>query len=495
MIHMALHTTVSDATTLDKTKNIHKKKMSMTHLQSHVFHPSILRTYDIRGVVGDTLHMADAYAIARSLVTIAHTQGLPLCAVVGYDGRVSSPAFADHLIQGFQDAGVAVINVGLCPTPLLYMAGKELHTPIAVMITGSHNPPAYNGFKIMLNGASFFGKDIQTLGNIAQKGDWSIVETNSPPMCKYQDFSTFYVDRILQDYDPHAAYTIVWDTGNGAMGAVLRKITHKMAGTHIIINEEVDGTFPNHHPDPTVESNLAQLKSAVHQHTADMGIAFDGDGDRIGIIDAMGRVLWGDEILCILAKPVLKKHPQAKILSDVKASDVLFQEIERMGGTPVMVATGHSIVKSRMIEEKSPLAGEMSAHIFFADTFYGHDDALYAGIRFINAIYESGTSVIAAKNALPQMVNTPEIRIDISEDKKFPLIAQLAQHMHDTDTEYCAIDGVRVRTENGWWLCRASNTQNCITMRFEANTQKNLNTMIRSVQNILSKYGVPDWKV
>lgn len=461
--------------------------------QNHIFNATILREYDIRGIVGDSLHMADAYAIARSLSSIAHKQGYPMNAVVGYDGRLSSPDFATHLIQGFMDAGVAVINVGLCPTPLLYMASKEYNTSIAVMITGSHNPPEYNGFKIMLNGKSFFGADIKTLGQIAHNGDWVTVQSDPPPVYKEQDFSTFYINRIYQDYNPDASYTIVWDIGNGAMGAVLRKLTNKMAGTHILINEQVDGNFPNHHPDPTVEKNLDQLKTAVAEHNADMGIAFDGDGDRLGIIDAMGRVLWGDEILCILAKPVLQAHPNAKILSDVKASDVLFSEIEKMGGQPVMVATGHSIVKSRMIAEKSPLAGEMSAHIFFADTFYGHDDALYAGVRFINAIYNSGLSVVNAKDRLPQMVNTPEIRVDIPEHKKFSLITDLAQHMQRTNTEYCDIDGVRVRTKNGWWLCRASNTQNCITMRFEANTQQNLDNMICDVQEILAEYGVPKW--
>ena len=461
--------------------------------QNHIFNPTILREYDIRGIVGDSLHTADAYALARSLATVNHNQGLPMHAVVGYDGRLSSPDLAKYLIRGFTDAGVAVTNVGLCPTPLLYMAGKELNASMAVMITGSHNPSEYNGFKIMLNGTSFFGTDIQTLGQIAKCGDWVKIQHTQPPVCKQQDFSAFYVKRILQDYTPDASYTIVWDTGNGAMGAVLRKLTDKMAGTHIIINEQVDGTFPNHHPDPTVEENLAQLKTAVAKHNAHMGIAFDGDGDRLGIIDAMGRVVWGDEILCILAKPVLKNYPNAKILSDVKASDVLFSEIKKMGGQPIMVATGHSIVKSRMIEEKSPLAGEMSAHIFFADRFYGHDDALYAGVRFINAIYDSGISVADAKDSLPQMVNTPEIRIPIAEDKKFRLIAELTHHMQRTHTQYCDIDGVRVRTENGWWLCRASNTQNCITMRFEANTQENLDNMINQVQDILEQYGVPRW--
>ncbi len=465
----------------------------MTPPHSHSFNPTILRQYDIRGIVGDTLHGADAYAIGRSLATIASERHTSIRAVVGYDGRVSSPTLAKYLIDGFTDAGVAVVDVGLCPTPLLYMAGKELNAPIAVMITGSHNPSAYNGFKIMLQGASFFGEDIQKLGDIAKRGDWVCLQNPAPPVYEQQDFSAFYVQRILQDYNPKAVYTVVWDTGNGAMGAVLRQLTDKMAGTHIIINEAVDGTFPNHHPDPTVESNLEQLKTAVQRHKADMGIAFDGDGDRVGIVDAMGRVLWGDEILCVLVEPVLAKYPKAKILSDVKASDVLFEHIARMGGVPVMVATGHSIVKSRMIEEQSPLAGEMSAHIFFADGFYGHDDALYAGVRFINAIYAGGMSVAQAKDALPQMVNTPEIRIDIDEDKKFPLIRQLAQHMQDTGTEYCDIDGVRVRTENGWWLCRASNTQNCITMRFEANTQQNLQAMIQSVQDILAQYGVSRW--
>lgn len=458
---------------------------------THTFDTTILRQYDIRGIVGETLHTDDAYAIARSLATIATHRNLPLKAVIGYDGRISSPDMAIHLARGFQDAGVDVTDVGLCPTPLLYMATRELNTPIGVMITGSHNPSHYNGFKIMLDGKPFFGDDILHIGTLAKNGDW--VHAQTSPDYKQHDFSTFYANRIVQDYNPHASYTVVWDTGNGAMGHVLHKVTNTLSGTHIIVNEAVDGTFPNHHPDPTVEENLQQLKTAVSKHKADFGIAFDGDGDRLGIVDSQGRVLWGDEMLCILARPVLKKHPKAKILSDVKASDVLFQQIESMGGTPIMVATGHSIVKSRMAQEKSPLAGEMSAHIFFADTFYGHDDALYAGIRFINAVHESGKTVDDLKDALPTMVNTPEIRLDIAEDKKFPLIESLANHMRTHGIEYCDIDGVRVRTADGWWLCRASNTQNCITMRFESRTQDALDAMIADVQNILALYGVEKW--
>ena len=453
---------------------------------TYIFNPTILREYDIRGVVDKTITQDDAYAIARSTASIADKQGLPPTAVIGYDGRLSSPEMAEGLIKGFKDSGYDVINVGLCPTPLVYMAGKEFNTSVAIMVTGSHNPPEYNGFKIMLNGKSFFGKDITILGEVARDGDWINGEGTSTD----KDFSDFYANRLLQDYNMDASFNVVWDSGNGSMGAVLEKITSRLPGNHILINNEVDGTFPAHHPDPTVESNLEQLKEEVLINNFDMGIAFDGDGDRIGIIDNQARVLWGDQMLCVLAKPVLKSYPGASILSDVKASDVLFQEIERMGGKGIMVATGHSIVKTRMIEEKSPLAGEMSAHIFFADTFYGHDDALYVALRFMKAVWEENKTVADIRDALPQMVNTPEIRIEVKEEDKFPIIANLKQTMLDKGVDVCDIDGVRVRTDLGWWLCRASNTQNAITMRFEASTQEDLDTIMAGVEALLAPYGV-----
>ena len=453
---------------------------------TYIFNPTVLREYDIRGVVNKTITQDDAYAIARSTASIADKQELPPTAVIGYDGRLSSPEMAEGLIKGFKDSGYDVINVGLCPTPLVYMAGKELNTSVAIMVTGSHNPPEYNGFKIMLNGKSFFGKDITILGEVARDGDW----INGEGTCTDKDFSDFYANRLLQDYNMDASFNVVWDSGNGAMGAVLEKITSRLPGNHILINNEVDGTFPAHHPDPTVESNLEQLKEEVLINNFDMGIAFDGDGDRIGIIDNQARVLWGDQMLCVLAKPVLKSYPGASILSDVKASDVLFQEIERMGGKGIMVATGHSIVKTRMIEEKSPLAGEMSAHIFFADKFYGHDDALYVALRFMNAVWDENKTVADMRDALPQMVNTPEIRIEVKEEDKFPIIANLKQTMLDKGVNVCDVDGVRVRTDLGWWLCRASNTQNAITMRFEASTQKDLDTIMADVEALLAPYGV-----
>ena len=451
---------------------------------THSFNPNILREYDIRGIVGDDLTNADAFAIGKSMGAIAINKDLPKTATVGYDGRISSPELCEHLINGLTQSGIDVINIGLCPTGMLYMAGKEFGTAIAIMITGSHNPKDYNGFKIMLDNKSFFGKDILLIDEYTDK--W--VDGNGKSENK--DFYDFYANRILQDYNSNASYNIVWDCGNGAMGAVIERVTSKLSGTHTLINEVVDGTFPNHHPDPTVEENLAQLKDKVAELGADMGIAFDGDGDRIGIIDSGGRVLWGDQMLCILARPVLKRNPGAPILSDVKASDVLFDEIKRLGGKPIMVATGHSIVKTEMVKVNSPLAGEMSAHIFFADTFYGHDDALYVGIRFINAVFEENKSVAELRDELPQVINTPEIRIDVNESDKFPIIDSLKAKVSEFGLDICDIDGVRVRDENGWWLCRASNTQNAITMRFESNSGDNLQKSIATVNELLSDYNI-----
>ncbi len=453
---------------------------------SHNFNPNILRQYDIRGIIGEDLTTDDAFAIGKSMGAIAKNKKLAPTATIGFDGRLSSPELAQHLIKGLTSSGIDVFNIGLCPTGMLYMAGKEYNTSIAIMITGSHNPKDYNGFKIILDGKSFFGQNILLVDEYAKNNKW--IDGNG--YYKERDFITFYANRILQDYDKNASYNIVWDTGNGAMGAVIEKVISKLSGTHTLINGEVDGTFPNHHPDPTVEKNLNQLKQKVQELNADMGIAFDGDGDRIGIIDDKCRVLWGDQILCILARPVLKENPNAPILFDVKASDVLFNEIKRLGGKPIMVATGHSIVKTKMIEENSPLAGEMSAHIFFADKFYGHDDALYVAIRFINSIFAENKTLAELRDELPQVINTPEIRIDVDEKDKFPIIESLKQKVKKQGLDICEIDGVRVRNKNGWWLCRASNTQNSITMRFEADTQENLQQSIDNVNKLLSEYNI-----
>ncbi|HEV7543626.1 MAG TPA: phosphomannomutase/phosphoglucomutase, partial [Reyranella sp.] len=336
---------------------------------AHQFDPSILREYDIRGIVGGSVHAADAQAIGRTFGTMVRRQlgsrGGGSRVALGYDGRLSSPELAAACIEGLTAAGVDVINIGVAATPMLYFAVYHFEADGGIQITGSHNPPDYNGFKMMMGKKSFFGPDIQTLGALAGKGDWE----SGQGKAEKKDILADYAARLLRDVKPGKKLKVAWDVGNGAVGVSIRAVVDKLPGEHFVLNEKVDGTFPAHHPDPTVPENLVQLMAEVKQRGCDLGIAFDGDGDRIGAIDGKGRILWGDQLLVLWARDVLKTHPGATIIADVKASQVLFDEIARAGGKPMMFKTGHSLIKSKMAEIGAPLAGEMSGHIFFADTF------------------------------------------------------------------------------------------------------------------------------
>lgn len=430
----------------------------------HAFHPSILRAYDIRGIVGETLRPADAYALGRGLGTIVARAGGKL-ACVGRDGRLSSPEMEAQVVAGLADCGLEVVRVGLGPTPMLYLAQKLLGADAAVMVTGSHNPPTHNGFKIMCAGKPFFGDDILSLGTIAAKGAWAYGHgsVRDEPMLER------YVARVVQDWDGgDRALTVVWDAGNGAAGEAMRLAAQRLPGRHVLLNEVIDGTFPAHHPDPTLPETLEQLRAAVAAEKADLGIAFDGDGDRLGVIDATGRILWGDQILCLLAEDVLKERPGATIIADVKASQVLFDEVARLGGDALMWKTGHSLIKTKMAETGAPLAGEMSGHIFFADRYYGFDDALYAAVRFLGIVARLPESLADRAARLPDMVNTPELRFDCPDDEKFAVIDRVKERLRSLGAEVSEVDGVRVRTADGWWLLRASNTQAVLVARAEA---------------------------
>lgn len=436
----------------------------------HAFHPSILRAYDVRGIVGETLSPADAYALGRALGTIAVEAGGRL-ACVGRDGRLSSPDMEAQVVAGLADCGLEVVRVGLGPTPMLYLAQKLLGADAAIMVTGSHNPPNHNGFKIMRAGKPFFGDDILRLGTIAADGAWATGKgsVRDEPMLDR------YVARVVQDWDGGArALTVVWDAGNGAAGEAMVKIAAQLPGRHVLLNEVIDGTFPAHHPDPTMPETLEQLAAAVAAEKADLGIAFDGDGDRLGVIDGSGRILWGDQILALLAEDVLRTHPGATVIADVKASQMLFDEVTRLGGNALMWMTGHSLIKTKMAETGAPLAGEMSGHIFFADHYYGFDDALYAAVRFLGLVARLPGSLAERAALLPHMVNTPELRFDCPDDEKFAVIEGVKQRLRDQGAEVSEVDGVRVRTADGWWLLRASNTQAVLVARAEASDEAGL---------------------
>ena len=451
----------------------------------HRFDPTILREYDIRGIVGETLTADDARALGRAYGSVVVRRGGHKVAV-GYDGRLSSPDLEAALVEGLAACGLDVLRIGLGPSPMLYFAAYTLDVDAGIMVTGSHNPPDYNGFKLVLKRASFFGEEIQALGVIAAEGDF---ETGRGAVREQAVFDN-YVERIAQDYVDGPIRTVAWDAGNGAAGPAMAALAQKLSGRHILLNQDVDGRFPVHHPDPTVPANLVQLQDTVAAEGCDLGIAFDGDGDRIGAVDGQGRILWGDQIMLLLAKDVLARQPGATIIADVKASQVLFDEIARAGGRPLMWKTGHSMIKAKMAAEGAPFAGEMSAHLFFADTYYGYDDALYAAVRMISTLNRTGQSLAAFLDSLPNVVNTPEIRFPCAEDRKAVVMDEVQSRLRADGAEITDIDGVRVRTEDGWWLLRASNTQDVLVARCEAADQAGLDRLKTALVDQLQASGL-----
>lgn len=464
--------------------------MHDTAATGHRFDPTILREYDIRGVVGETLGESDAYAIGRSFATVLKNQGGTTIAV-GRDGRLSSPMLESALVEGLATGGIDVVRVGVGPTPMLYFAVNTLAVDGGIMVTGSHNPPTHNGFKLMLGKKPFFAKDIQRLGEIAATGKFA---TGAGRVTERAVLDA-YVARLLQDYDGGRPLFVAWDAGNGAAGEALVRLTKGLPGRHLLLNETIDGRFPAHHPDPTEEKNLVQLRETVLREGCDLGIAFDGDADRIGIVDGKGRILWGDQFMVLMARDIVRKKPGATIIADVKASQVLFDEIARMGGTPLMWRTGHSLIKSKMAEIGAPLAGEMSGHIFYADGYYGYDDALYAAVRILGVIGRGEESLAQFRDGLPAVVNTPELRFPCSEERKFKVIEEVRRRLELAGAEVSTIDGVRVKTPAGWWLLRASNTQDVLVARVEARDEAGLSALKRMLVDQLSASGMtpPDF--
>ncbi len=450
---------------------------------THTFHPSILREYDVRGIVGSTLSAKDAYALGRSYAALATSEGVRSIAV-GRDGRSHSPILESALIQGLTEGDLDVIRIGMGPSPMLYYATHELGVGGGIQVTGSHNPGNYNGFKMLLNGRSVFGEEIQKLGRIAAGGEWS----DGQGLVTDQDVADAYVARLVSDFQG-GSFRIGWDAGNGAAGPALEKLVRKLPGEHFTLFTEVDGSFPNHHPDPTVEANLAALKELVIAQHLDFGIAFDGDGDRIGAVDGRGRVIWGDQLMMILAGPVLNACPGATIIADVKASQTLFDRIADLGGQPLMWKTGHSLIKAKMKETGAPLAGEMSGHIFFKHRWYGFDDALYAAVRLIEAVARSGESLSALMDAMPRSVATPEMRFEVEAARKFAIPNEVLGRMRAAGAKVDATDGARVMNADGWWLLRASNTQDVLVARAEAKDEAGLARLVAEIDQQLALSG------
>lgn len=449
-----------------------------------MINPAIFRSYDIRGSSLNDITPDNAYKIAVSFAKLNITEKNNLICI-GRDGRISSPALYKAFVDGLIYAGAEVISIGIVATPMLYFAEKKFKPAASVMITGSHNPKDDNGFKMIAGGKSFFGDQIQELLETIQNSSNLYLNQNSPIEVKTYDIYNEYVSRILEMSFIKSDLKIAWDLGNGAAGTIMQLLKDRLPNINIIINGEVDGNFPNHHPDPTVLENLAQLIATVKSENCDFGIAFDGDADRIAIVSSTGRVIFGDQLLCIFAKDILLDNPSATIIADVKTSQVVFDQIASYGGNPLMWKTGHSLIKTKMFETGALLAGEMSGHIFFADKYYGYDDAIYASIRFIDIVSRSKCSLDEMLAELPIVYNTPEIRIKTSDESKFKIIQGIKKHLQDSKIDFNDIDGLRVNTINGWWLLRASNTEPAIIARCESKTETGLELLKTEIDKLL----------
>ncbi len=431
---------------------------------------NIFREYDIRGIVGEQLTNDTVAILGKAIGTFFNQNGARRIAI-GYDARKSSPEFCGLLTEGFNQTGCDVVLIGMVPTPVLYHAVYTKPVDGGVMITGSHNPPDHNGFKICLGKSTLFGLQIQEIKEIAVSGNFSSGDGTVETIEVVDDYIADIISKV--DLGPRKLKAVV-DGGNGMGGVTGVPVYEKLGIDLVKLFTEPDSDFPNHHPDPTVTENLQDTIKAVLESGADIGIAFDGDGDRIGIVDENGRIIWGDELMVLLSRTILKDRPGATIIAEVKCSQNLFDDIEKHGGVPIMWKAGHSIIKAKMKETNAALAGEMSGHIFFADRFYGFDDATYAGARVLEILSKTDKKLSELLGDLPETFSTPELRVDCSDDTKFDVVARVADHFAKTN-EVITIDGARIIFEHGWGLVRASNTQAILVLRFEADSDEHLN--------------------
>lgn len=461
----------------------------------HYFHPTILRSYDIRGIVGETLHEADAHAIGFGLGAIVREKGGCRVAVCR-DGRLSSPQLAAALKDGLIAAGMSVFDIGAGPTPLLYFADRHLACDAAIQVTGSHNPPTHNGFKMVLGHAPFFGEEIQHLGSMMAAG----VDGAAGGMAENIDLNAAYLDAITAaagEITGLDGQTVIWDCGNGATGPLTEALTATLAGHHKVLFAEVDGTFPNHHPDPVDPETLDLLRAAVAEDHALMGIGFDGDGDRIGIIDSKGRQVPGDLLTAYLARGAISRNTDAAVIFDVKSSLAALDAVSRAGGRPSLWKTGHSHMKTRLKQTGAPLAGEMSGHIFIAENYFGFDDALFAALAILRETARSGETLAGFLDNLPPVHATPELRIPCPDEIKFDIvrqvIADVAGAPDDDQQDITDIDGVRVTGDLGWWLIRASNTGAELVARAEGRDETGRDELRNRIRTRLAAAGL-NWQ-
>jgi phosphomannomutase/phosphoglucomutase len=444
--------------------------------------PTIFREYDIRGIADSELLSPDIELLGRGLGTYLKRRSGGSQINVGRDCRLSSSRLRDALVKGLLDAGCNVSDIGVAPTPVLYYSAHHWKADGAIMITGSHNPPEYNGFKSVCGSDTLHGEAIQQVRRLIDAQDF---ERGSGQLASI-DAVTPYVDEIAAQFHFDRRIKIVADAGNGTAGPVIHRIFQKVDVDATELFFEMDGHFPNHHPDPTVPANLSALIEKVKETGAELGIAFDGDSDRIGAVDERGEVVYGDLLLLIYAREVLTRKPGATFIGEVKCSQVMYDQLNQLGGNAIMFKTGHSLIKAKMKEEHAELAGEMSGHMFFSDRYHGYDDALYAACRLIEIVAKSGRPLSAQLEGVPHMVSTPEIRIDCPDDLKFAVVERVAEHFKKI-RKTVDIDGVRVIFPEGWGLLRASNTQPVLVMRFEAATSALLKQYQNEVEQALEE--------
>ena len=443
--------------------------------------PTIFREYDIRGVAETEFQNADVEDLGRAIGTyLGQRSGRKI--TLGTDTRLSSERLANALAKGLLATGCEVTEVGVAPTPLLYYSVFHLGMTGAVMITGSHNPPEYNGFKVVSGTTTIHGAEIQEIRRIIESGAY----IQGQGQRRTAEVMTPYIEEVASQFHWSRRVKVVADAGNGTAGPVMHRLFQRLNCQATELFFEMDGNFPNHHPDPTVPENLRSLIAAVKSSGAELGVAFDGDADRIGAIDEHGNVLWGDQLLLIFGREILTRKPGATFIGEVKCSQVMYDELRRLGGNPIMYRTGHSLIKAKMKEVHAELAGEMSGHMFFADRYYGYDDALYAACRLIEIVANSGQPLSAQLAGVPVMVSTPEIRVDCADEAKFEVVRRVAEYFRNR-YQVVEIDGVRVLFPQGWGLVRASNTQPVLVLRFEAANRELLGQYREEVETVLAR--------
>jgi phosphomannomutase/phosphoglucomutase len=429
--------------------------------------PHIFRKYDIRGLVGSDLTKESVSILANAIATYFRLNKVERVSI-GFDARESSPVFSEIFNQQFMNHGIDVLNIGMVPTPLLYFTLFTENVDAGVMITGSHNPAEFNGFKICLDKSTLYGDQIQEIKEIALSKNPKKNSNGVKGHLVNKDILPAYTDFVRENVDlGERNLKIIVDSGNGVGGIVGVPLYRELGFEVIELFTEPDSSFPNHHPDPTVAKNMEQAISVLKEHKADLAIAFDGDGDRIGVVDEKGKIIWGDELMTIFSRSILEKNPDAKFIAEVKCSQRLFNDLEQRGGEILMWKVGHSLIKAKMNEIGASLAGEMSGHIFFADRFFGFDDAIYSGVRLLEILSHTDKNLSELIEDLPEVTNTPEIRMDCPEDKKFVIVKKLTEEFKKTN-EVIDIDGARILFDKGWGLIRASNTQPVLVLRFEA---------------------------